>query len=444
MVSPPKSVHLDKYNATPDWVDRMNTKVWYRLSGDQPDLNLPSTPKGTRYLDDNDPALDPILNPPKRMKERVRRLLGRRPLSPWNGTSGFPAITDSWNSAILATRVGPSGSMIVFGGGHNDYFGSDVHRFDLASREWSRISDGYVAGKQSDYGAGAVYPEATYPDGSPLPPHTYDYLQYDVVSNDLILFKGQIQLGAEVQAVAIPHMFNLDTLRWRRGPRHETAVFNSGGWTTWDARRRVLWGHSGDDGGGNGLSWFSPDGANGNGTFGNWGPLYPSKLPGTANHNSMQIDPGRNLILVTAHEPNALFAMNPATPMNPLFRLSEGGEKPRLSPYAALEFSSRLDCFVYYSASDSRCLYAIKVPGSSSVAGLMEGTWCWERLPTTIDSVDPIADAATVTANGSNASHVFGRLRFADYRDATVAILVRHVDTAVYAIKLEDGGTDQR
>ena len=48
--------------------------------------------------------------------------------------------------------------MIVFGGGHNDYFGSDVHAFDLASREWRRISDGYVVGGDRDYGAGATYP----------------------------------------------------------------------------------------------------------------------------------------------------------------------------------------------------------------------------------------------------------------------------------------------
>jgi len=89
--------------------------------------------------------------------------------------------------------------MIVFGGGHNDYFGSDVHAFDLSTRQWSRISDGYVAGGADAYGAGAVYPDSVYPDGSPLPPHTYGYVQYDPVGNDYLLLKGQLELGPEVK-----------------------------------------------------------------------------------------------------------------------------------------------------------------------------------------------------------------------------------------------------
>ena len=69
--------------------------------------------------------------------------------------------------------------MIIFGGGHNDYFSSDVHAFDLASRQWRRIADGDVRGGDNEYGAGARYPDSVYPNGSPLPPHTYDYAQYD-------------------------------------------------------------------------------------------------------------------------------------------------------------------------------------------------------------------------------------------------------------------------
>ena len=119
---------------------------WYRLSGDQPDLDLRATELGTRYLEDGDPAGDVALNPPRNAKERLRRLLGRRPFAPWQGRAAFPAITEAWNGAVYASRFGPCGAMTVYGGGHDDYFGSDVHAFDVASRQWSRISDGYVAG----------------------------------------------------------------------------------------------------------------------------------------------------------------------------------------------------------------------------------------------------------------------------------------------------------
>ena len=105
----------------------MSPNRWYAISGDRPDLGLQPTPPGTRYLKDNDPACDPRLNPARTLSERLRRMLGREPKSPWHGVAGFSAITEAWNSAAYASRFGASGSMIVFGGGHNDYFGSDVH-----------------------------------------------------------------------------------------------------------------------------------------------------------------------------------------------------------------------------------------------------------------------------------------------------------------------------
>ena len=186
---------------------------WYRLSGDRPDLGLPTTPTGTRFLWECDPARDPVLNPPRRRSDVIRRLAGRYPRAPWTGRVGFPAITEAWNGAVLATRFGDSGSLIVFGGGHDDYFGSDVHAFDLATREWRRISDGFVLGGAEQYGEGAFYSNAEYPDGSPLPPHTYGYVQYDSLGNDYLILKGNSELGPRVKAVAIPHMFNLDRRR---------------------------------------------------------------------------------------------------------------------------------------------------------------------------------------------------------------------------------------
>lgn len=414
----------------------METGHWYSISGDRPDLNLPATPKGTRYLQDNDPAADPRINPTRTFKERLRRLLGRAPQSPWQGRVGFAAITEAWNSAVFASRCGNHGSMIVFGGGHNNYFGSDMHAFDLASRKWSRIADGYVTGAPDEYGSGTVYPDSTYPDGSPVPPHTYDYVQYDPVGNDFILLKGALALGPEPQAAAIPHMFNFDKLSWRRGPKHDRAILNSGGWTTWDASRRVLWGHSGDDAGGNAFIGFQPDGMNGDDTFGTWGKLHPNKLPGFANHNAMQIDTGGNLIVVAAHQKNALFALNPAAPEMPLERLIEDRTKLSLSPYASLEFAPALDCFVYYSANYGGEIYALHRPTGSTWSELVNGRWRWSCLSDMESDMDPIADAAAATSFSINRAHTFGRFRIANFENTDLAILVRHVDTPVYAMKL--------
>ena len=420
----------------PPWIERMQVDRWYAVSGDSPDLELPPTPPGTRYIVDDDPACDGRLNPARSVKERMRRLLGREPRSPWHGALGFSAITEAWNGAVYASKAGCSGSMIVFGGGHNDYFGSDVHAFDLASREWRRISDGYVAGDADEYGAGARYAAAVYPDGSPLPPHTYAYVQYDSVGNDYLLFKGQVELGPKVEAVAIPHLFNLDTLGWRHGPRHPTAILNSAGWTTWDNSRRVIWGHSGDEGGGNAFISFSPDGDNLDGTVGRWGELFPNKLVGAANHNAMQIDPVRDAIVVAVHAHDSLYTLDPGQPGREIVRLESIGAKPVLRPYAAMEYAPNLRRLVYFSPLDDGAVFTIAGPGDRASVGNSVEAWTWHAHKPAADTLRPVADAARRSRFPVNLAHVFGRFRIATFGAIDLAILVRHVDSPVYAMRL--------
>ena len=420
----------------PPWVERMSPRRWYVISGDRPDLELPATIPGTRYLVDNDPALDPRLNPARTVKERLRRALGRDPASAWQGSCGFSAITEAWNGAVYASGYGPSGAMVLFGGGHSDYFGSDVHAFDLASREWRRISDGYVAGSANEYGTGARYPYAIYPDGSPLPPHTYDYAQYDSLENNYVLLKGQAELGRNVKAIAIPHLFNLDTLKWRQGPRHPTAVLNSGGWTTWDAARRVLWGNSGDDGGGNAFVGYTPDGDNADGTCGHWRACVPNKLRGIANHNAMQIDPSRDLIIVSVHARNELYAIDPADPGREITRLESAGTKPLLQPYAALEYAPNLARLIYFSPLDGGIVYSIEAGSPAGATDKCAGVWTWRAYPREAGTLQPIEDAANHSRHAVNIAHAFGRFRIATFGGTDLAILVRHVDTPVYAMKL--------
>ena len=340
---------------------------------------------------------------------------------------GFRAITEAWNGAVFASGAGASGSMVVFGGGHDDYYGSDVHAFDLASREWRRLTTGFVTGEPGDYGEGARYADARYPDGSPLPPHTYDYVQYDAEGNDLIVLKGQAELGPNVEAVPIPLLFNLDTLGWRFGPRHPSAILNSGGFTTWDPVRRLLWGHSGDDGGGNAFVAFRPDGKNPDGSVGKWREFHPSKLPGEANHNAMQIGGDGRHALVAVHARNALAAIDLEDPSSPLLVVPSAGDQPRLEEYGALEFSRRLSAFVYYSAKHGPAVHIVDWDGSAR----------WRRLDSR-PGLDPVADAARASRGPVNRAHTFGRFRVAHYAEADIAILVRHVDSPVYALRLPD------
>ena len=121
----------------------------------------------------------------------------------------------------------------------------------------------------------------------------------------------------------------------------------------------MLWGHSGDDGGVNAFIGFHPDGDNGNGTYGHWTDHFPNKLPGIANHNAMQMDPLRDIIVVSVHKRDELHALNPADPAREIVRLTSIGAKPRLQPFAALEYAPNIARFVYFSPVDDGIVYTI-------------------------------------------------------------------------------------
>jgi hypothetical protein len=311
--------------------------------------------------------------------------------------------------------------MVIFGGGHTDYYGSDVHAFDIASRRWSRLSDGFVGGKASDYGPGAYRVDSRYPDGSPLPPHTYEYVQYDPVANQLLLFKGQTELGPDVKSVAIPHLLNLDS---------------SGGWTAWDSTRRTLWGNSGDDGGGNAFIGFQPDGENGDKTVGSWTTMYPNKLPGEANHNSMAYCADRDILVVAAAAPDRLFAIDPAAPERSVSALNSVGSRPAINEFAAFDYAPNLGRFVYYSSCDGPRLYSVAPPDAAGFSSHEAGEWRWQGLLDVANRTDPVADAAALSRHETNTNHTFGRFRIATFGTTDVAVLLRHIDSPVYALRL--------
>lgn len=419
--------NAERLPEAPAWVAHMRPGHWYAISGDLPDLGLTPTAAGTRYAEDNDPARDPALNPPRKLVERARRIAGREWHAPWRGKVGFAAITECWNGAVFASRYGRSGGMVLFGGGHDDYFGSDVHAFDVARREWRRLTSGWVDGRAGDYGQGAVYADACYPDGSPLPPHTYHYVQYDPVGDNLLLLKGQTELGPDVKAVAVPHVFNVERRSWRRGPALADAILNSGGCSAWDARRRLLWGHAGDDGGGNAFVAYSPDGDNADGTTGEWREFTAQKMPGEANHNAMAWLPRADRLVIAMHARNALAILDPSHPDEPLREAASHGNRPRIREHAALEYAPGLGSLVYCSAEDGGRVFEIEWHG--------EASWRCLSAPRTMD---PIAAAAAATRHVVNPGHTYGRFRVGHFDGVDIALLVRHVDSPVYAMRLTD------
>lgn len=100
--------------------------------------------------------------------------------------------------------------LVVFGGG-DVYSGNEIYVFDLATAEWSRITDPspFPAGDPGNT-AGAT----THPDGAPVSRHTYDSIEYLPPPIDRLVVGG----GSAVFPGAIndpkTYYFDFDALQW--------------------------------------------------------------------------------------------------------------------------------------------------------------------------------------------------------------------------------------
>jgi hypothetical protein len=160
--------------------------------------------------------------------------------------------------------------------------------------------------------------------------------------------------------------------------------------------------------------------------MGRWLEHYPNKLEGEANHNAILYVYEADRIIVSIHSRNHLASIDPNDPGKPISAIRSSEEQPRIREYAALEYSSRLGALVYYSAADGPTVYRVDVKASAR----------WRPLTTRKDAFNPIADAATHSRHRCNLSHTFGRFRIAGFDEFDLAILVRHVDSPVYAMIL--------
>jgi hypothetical protein len=162
--------------------------------------------------------------------------------------------------------------------------------------------------------------------------------------------------------------------------------------------------------------------------------LHANKFAGAANHNAMQIDPRRDIIVALVHARDGLFAINPADAAAPAALLRSGGTRPRIAEYAALEYAPNLDRLIYCSAQDRAAVHSIAAPEGFGWSALVAGEWHWARCAD--DGLDPVADARSGSRHAENWRHTFGRFRVASWGSIDVALLIRHVDTPVYGLRL--------
>lgn len=356
---------------------------------------------GQNSLDDVDPAKDDALN--RNFPEAA----------PWRGTSGQAAVVQSWNGGAFATTFGSKGSLILHGGGHHNYFGSEVYAFDMATQRWSRISNPYTGSLNFPYSDGS------FPDGSPSVAHTYDMLEFDPTTNAFVSLSAQSTEGAS--RVSVAHVLSLDDKRWSKSKLNSSVTVASGGYSVYDTKRNVIWLEGGS--GSTALVQFDPKVHNSDGTVGKW-TNYPTKLHRT--DSVAAYDPVHDLMVVTTFRASdEVFGIDLSDPDAAAVHLTEVGTAPSKSPAHGWEWSSARGAFLYYRAGAD--VYELRPPATN----WKTSAWTWSKLTSGSNSVTPNEPSVD---NG-----VYSRFRIARYADQEVAVVVNGVSNSVYVFKIPTG-----
>jgi hypothetical protein len=375
----------------PTWAKSIEPGTWTKIS-----LNT---------LSDVDPEDDPEANP------------NYPSAAPWHGSSGQAAVIGAWNGAVLAYGFGSHGSLIVYGGGHADYLGSEVYAFDLATRTWSRLSNPYPGPYNWPYYTGE------YPDGSAIPPHTYDYVNYHPGSNSFVILKGQYELGppSNQTSVDVAHMFDLDTREWRGSQVNaDDPNLFSGGYSAYDPKRDLFWANGGS--GGSGFVAFDPNGQNADGTYGSWS-TYPPKV--TMTDSQAEYDPINDILVITAFRNDYRVAgVDLNNPAAERILLNETGDEPDKNSAHGWSWSPTRGAILYYSRTSGGDIYEFKhTDGSWS-----EGQWTWRKITSPANSIVP--DVAS--------SGIYSRFQVVSYQDAEIVVMINSTTGPVYAFRVPD------
>lgn len=114
-------------------------------------------------------------------------------------------ILQAWGAA---TWDSAAKRLIVFGGGHRDYFGNDTYAWRLDSQSWERLREP---------SGGFIYPDGTcenaLPDGNPVSRHTYNGVLYLPPLNAAWLYGGSRACGSGGASTDV-WLLDLETRTW--------------------------------------------------------------------------------------------------------------------------------------------------------------------------------------------------------------------------------------
>lgn len=321
----------------------------------------------------------------------------------YSGNTGPSSILIAWNGGALATRLGKYGSLVAWGGGHNDYWGSDSYAFDIETGLWRQLTPPYE-GRLS-----WPYESMTYPDGSPIPNHTYDYIEYHEPSNAIVVMTGtpDPRPGSSYRSVA--HRLDLDTLRWSSTPNSQASGITVGGISC--VAGDLVWAQ-GANTGARIVSYdlvsdeFTAHGVTPHGGF-------------EKNGNAECVD-GAMIWSSFNGSAKRIYRMDLDRPQLRI-TVNQQGDAPERRPANGWAWSSLRESFIYYHPADREQVHEFQMTGES------EGIWRPISLP-----VQPVAKPPTDR-------RLFSKARIARYGTSEFLLVWHQIDEPVWAFRIPEG-----
>lgn len=120
------------------------------------------------------------------------------------GVEGASAVVADWNGGVADTN---GNRLIVWGAGHNGYYGNEVYALNLNTLTLTRLNNPT---------ANPTLCASAYSDGTPNARHDYGGLVYLPSSNQMMMFNGSLSCpGGAVPNPPDTWLFNLSNLTWQ-------------------------------------------------------------------------------------------------------------------------------------------------------------------------------------------------------------------------------------
>jgi len=319
--------------------------------------------------------------------------------------NGPRQVMGAWSGAILATGLGNYGSMVHWGGGHADYYGNELYRFDLETLTWIRMND---PSPHCGSIASTNLPNGLFPDGTPGVPHTYDMICYRSAANEYVA-AGREYNNSGFGLYNMVSRFNLDTRTWATHNTEPSGIATRHMDCIYDAGRDVMWAVNTYSGGSDWHKWDFATNA--------WTTY---SMSGTDSLGAAQYVPTRDCI-VYVNLAGTMYGLDTANPGDRVL-LTKTGSFPSISSNNAdpMFWSSELGSLIFCKSGTGN-LYRVTPPSGD----WKTGTW----------TVSPISASGSSGLHDSNG--VYKKFQVAEWGSIVVAILNERPTQNCYAIRLQ-------